>query len=60
MKIGEVARLAGTNVERRASFDVADFPMPTGLEEDGQFTPMHLDKPYFLDPAKGATLAVDS
>ncbi|HNV14869.1 MAG TPA: Fe-S cluster assembly protein SufD, partial [Dermatophilaceae bacterium] len=29
-----------SRAERRASFDVADFPMPTGREEDWRFTPM--------------------
>jgi len=29
-----------SRAERKASFDVADFPVPTGREEDWRFTPM--------------------
>jgi Fe-S cluster assembly protein SufD len=29
-----------SRAERRASFDVADFPVPTGREEDWRFTPL--------------------
>jgi Fe-S cluster assembly protein SufD len=31
-----------SRAERRRSFDVADFPMPTGREEEWRFTPMDL------------------
>ncbi|HET9657341.1 MAG TPA: Fe-S cluster assembly protein SufD [Kineosporiaceae bacterium] len=31
---------AASRAQRRASFDVADFPVPTGREEDWRFTPL--------------------
>jgi len=39
---------------RKVSFDVEDFPMPTGREEDWRFTPVSSLQPFFEDvPADG-------
>ena len=46
--------------QRRASFDVADFPMPTGREEDWRFTPMDRIGALLRDTPSGAHLAVDA
>jgi Fe-S cluster assembly protein SufD len=45
---------AVSRAARKVSFDVNDFPVPTGREEDWRFTPMPLVKPLFEDvPADG-------
>jgi Fe-S cluster assembly protein SufD len=49
-----------SRAERRASFDVADFPMPTGREEDWRFTPMDRIGTLLRDTPSGAHLAVDT
>jgi hypothetical protein len=38
------------------SYDVADFPMPTGREEDWRFTPVDRIGMLFRDEATGAHL----
>ncbi len=49
-----------SRAERRASFDVADFPMPTGREEEWRFTPMDRIATLLRDTPSGAHLAVDA
>ncbi len=49
-----------SRAERRRSFDVADFPMPTGREEDWRFTPMDRVAPLLRDTPSGAHLAIDT
>jgi Fe-S cluster assembly protein SufD len=45
---------AVSRASRRVSFDIDDFPVPTGREEDWRFTPMPLVRPLFEDvPADG-------
>jgi len=41
------------------SFDVADFPIPTGREEDWRFTPLERVKPLFDDVPSDASLHWD-
>ena len=49
-----------SRAQRRASFDVADFPMPTGREEEWRFTPMDRIATLLRDTPSGAHLAVDA
>lgn len=49
-----------SRAERRASFDIADFPMPTGREEEWRFTPMDRIGTLLRDTPSGAHLAVDA
>jgi Fe-S cluster assembly protein SufD len=46
--------------QRRTSFDVADFPMPTGREEEWRFTPMDRLGVLLRDTPSGAHLALDT
>ena len=43
---------------RRTSFDVADFPVPTGREEEWRFSPVARIAPLFEVPAEGGTGAL--
>ena len=43
----------GSRAERRTSFDVADFPLPTGREEEWRFTPVDRIAPLFAHPLTG-------
>ncbi|MFV0464094.1 MAG: Fe-S cluster assembly protein SufD [Nostocoides sp.] len=45
-----------SRAERTASFDVDDFPVPSGREEDWRFTPVDRLAPFFRDEAPGAQL----
>ncbi|GAA5016283.1 Fe-S cluster assembly protein SufD [Terrabacter aeriphilus] len=42
-----------SRAERTASFDVADFPVPTGREEDWRFTPVKKLRDLLADGASG-------
>ncbi|MCL2468396.1 MAG: Fe-S cluster assembly protein SufD [Micrococcales bacterium] len=44
---------------RRTSFDPADFPVPTGREEEWRFTPMEPLAPLFADQVDGHDVVVD-
>lgn len=48
-----------SRAERTASFDVADFPVPHGREEDWRFTPVDRLVAFFRDEATGACLTWD-
>jgi len=48
-----------SRAERTASFDVADFPVPHGREEDWRFTPVDRLGAFFRDKGTGAHLAWD-
>ena len=69
----DAARLAGAHshgpgspvpeqsrAERRTSFDVADFPMPTGREEEWRFTPVDALRGLLEVPTATAALQVDA
>jgi Fe-S cluster assembly protein SufD len=43
----------GSRAERATSFDVADFPMPTGREEEWRFTPVDRVAPLFAAEVTG-------
>jgi len=43
----------GSRAERATSFDVADFPVPTGREEEWRFTPVDRVAPLFAADATG-------
>jgi Fe-S cluster assembly protein SufD len=43
----------GSRAERRTSFDVADFAMPTGREEEWRFTPVDRVAPLFAAEVTG-------
>jgi Fe-S cluster assembly protein SufD len=43
----------GSRAERATSFDVADFPMPTGREEEWRFTPVDRVAPLFAAEVGG-------
>ena len=45
-----------SRAERRTSYDVADFPLPTGREEEWRFTPVDRLGVLFRDEATGAAL----
>ncbi len=49
-----------SRAERTTSFDVADFPMPTGREEDWRFTPIDRIGVLLRDTPSGEHLALDS
>jgi Fe-S cluster assembly protein SufD len=49
-----------SRAERATSFDIADFPVPTGREEDWRFTPVDRLGPLLRDTPSGAHLAWDS
>ncbi|HET7398061.1 MAG TPA: Fe-S cluster assembly protein SufD [Intrasporangium sp.] len=44
---------AASRAERTTSFDVADFPVPTGREEEWRFTPVRALAPLFAEGATG-------
>ncbi|ADB32340.1 FeS assembly protein SufD [Kribbella flavida DSM 17836] len=46
--------------ERTTSYDVADFPVPNGREEEWRFTPVKLLKGLFADEAGAETVKVDA
>ncbi len=46
-----------SRAERTTSFDLADFPVPTGREEDWRFTPVDRLGPLLRDTPSGAHLA---
>ncbi len=48
-----------SRAERTSSFDVADFPVPHGREEDWRFTPVDRLGAFFRDEETGACLAWD-
>ncbi len=49
-----------SRAERRRSFDVADFPMPTGREEEWRFTPVDRLGALLRDEPTGQRLARDT
>ncbi len=49
-----------SRAERITSFDVADFPLPTGREEAWRFTPVDRLGPLLRDTPSGARLAWDA
>ena len=46
-----------SRAERTTSFDVSDFPVPHGREEDWRFTPVDRLGAFFRDEATGGSLA---
>lgn len=44
-----------SRAERRSSFDLADFPVPTGREEEWRFTPIDRLVPLFDSTGAGLT-----
>ncbi|MEI2764532.1 MAG: Fe-S cluster assembly protein SufD [Dermatophilaceae bacterium] len=49
-----------SRAQRRTSFDVADFPMPTGREEQWRFTPVDRMAALLRDTPSGTHLAWDA
>lgn len=45
---------------RTRSFDVADFPVPNGREEEWRFSPVRMISDFFTDAATQARLKIDS
>ena len=49
-----------SRADRRRSYDLLDFPMPTGREEDWRFTPLDRLAPLLRDTPSGSHLAIDT